>query len=398
MPKPFSVSMFKQMALYFSIYMRRIREYETDKINKLDKAFEKISQVESKLEHYDLETEELNRQMESLEKELLVWDERIESQKAVYKTAVDECRREERLIEEMNADLEKLRSAVNIEGQGQTNVTPQYDIALKAIESLNKAAFNELKTFRAPPQRVLAVMNTLCLMFRQPPGWDSGKQLLIRENFYEDLLYYDKKNVPEDIYNALSQICSVATFRPEHVRPGSIAAACFCDWILAIYEFSRFERTYGAKIKELKRQEEAYNKRLKILGEKRIKSENICQKLEDHCTSRLNVLKSMKQTMWEKERLKEHEAKAKELLSMLEEDGQTWQKEYMRAKTHVHTFKVDALLTAGFVCYAGVFGMELRQKMLERWFECVQRVDRLADEMSVTTGLIEDFNGPKLRK
>ncbi len=144
-------------------------------------------------------------------------------------------------------------------------------MALKAIESLNKSDFTELKSFRAPPQRVLAVMNTLCLMFRQPPGWDSGKQLLIRENFYEDLMYYDKKNVPDDIYNALSQICSVPTFRPEFVRPGSAAAASFCEWILAIYEFSRFERTYGARLKELRRQEEAYNKRLKVLGEKRIR-------------------------------------------------------------------------------------------------------------------------------
>ena len=60
--------------------------------------------------------------------------------------------------------------------------------------------------FRSPPQRVLAVMNTLCLMFRQPPGWESGKQLLIREDFYDDLVYYDKKNVPDDIYQALGQI------------------------------------------------------------------------------------------------------------------------------------------------------------------------------------------------
>jgi len=116
LPKPFSVSMFKQMALYHSVYMRRISEHETHRIVQLDKAFKKIAQVESKLEHYDLESDELNRRVASLEQELAVWDERIVTQKAVYKTAVDECRREERLIEEMNANLEKLRAAVNVEG------------------------------------------------------------------------------------------------------------------------------------------------------------------------------------------------------------------------------------------------------------------------------------------
>ena len=165
MPKCFSVSMFKQMALYFSVYMRRIRENEAHKIQKLDIAFGKIAQVEHKLQHYDLETEDLNKKLMELENKLAVWDEKIEQQKSAYKTAVDEFRKEEKLIEEMNANLEKLRPAVNMESQGQANaVNQQYEMA-RAIEVLNKNDFNELKSFRSPPQRVLAVMNTLCLMF-----------------------------------------------------------------------------------------------------------------------------------------------------------------------------------------------------------------------------------------
>ncbi len=116
------------------------------------------------------------------------------------------------------------------------------------------------------------------------------------------------------------------------------------------------------------------------------------------CTSRLGVLKHMKQTILEKERLREHEAKAKELLVILAEDGRTWQREYMEAKTRVHTFKVDALVTAGFVCYAGVFGMELRRTLLQKWFDCVDRVDRLADEMSSVTGLKSEATNGKLSR
>jgi len=35
---------------------------------------------------------------------------------------------------------------------------------------------------------------------------------------------------------------------------------------LAIFEFSKYERTYGIKIRELKSSEDAYNKRLVNLG------------------------------------------------------------------------------------------------------------------------------------
>lgn len=133
--------------------------------------------MKHKLEHYDFETEELNKKIDNQEKLLKSWDEKIDSQKIIYKTSVDECRLEEKLIEDMNANLERLRTAVNLESQSQTiSASPQYEIALKAIESLSKADFTELKSFRSPPQRVLAVMNTLCLMFRQPPGWESGNK------------------------------------------------------------------------------------------------------------------------------------------------------------------------------------------------------------------------------
>ena len=49
MAKPFSVSMFKQVSLCFRIYMRRIKEQETIKIEKLERAFRKIDQVSLKI-------------------------------------------------------------------------------------------------------------------------------------------------------------------------------------------------------------------------------------------------------------------------------------------------------------------------------------------------------------
>lgn len=219
-----------------------------------------------------------------------------------------------------------------------------------------------------------------------------GKLLLIRENFFDDLIYYDKKNVPDDIYYALSQICSVSTFRPEHVKPGSLAAASFCSWILAIYEFSKFERTYGAKIKELKKQEDIYNKRLVVLGEKRIKSENICQDLESNCNNRLKVLKKMKMAIIEKEKLKEHEIKAKELLKLIENDNKTWTDHYNRSKSNIETFKIDALLTAAFISYAGVFDSELRNKLVHSWFQVVKKIDKIEENTLLMSGLKSDLS------
>ena len=270
--------------------------------------------------------------MANLEKLLGAWDEKIEKQKSIYQVATIECRKEEKLVEEMSIALEKLKADVNKDATDINSSGKQYDMALKAIQSINEQCFNELKSYRAPPQRVLAVVNTLCLMFRQPPGWESGRLLLMRSGFYDDLIFYDKKNIPNDIFYALEQICAVETFTAEHVKPGSQAAACFCDWIIAIYSFAKFEKTIGFKTKELRDFEEIYNERLVALGEKRKNSEKICQVLEGHCASRINVLKDIKKTTLEIDKLNEMENKAKHLLKLFDEDNKNWAAQYNRSQ------------------------------------------------------------------
>lgn len=120
----------------------------------------------------------------------------------------------------------------------------------------------------------------MCLMFREPPGWESTKKLLIRESFFDDLVYYEKRNMPEDIFSALESICAEKSFTPENIEPVSLAAAHFCQWIRTVYEFAKFDRNFGYKTRELKDFEELYNQRLITLGEKRMNAEKTCQVLE----------------------------------------------------------------------------------------------------------------------
>ena len=49
MAKPFSVSMFKQVSLCFRVYMKRIKEQESLKIEKFERAFRKLNQVSLKI-------------------------------------------------------------------------------------------------------------------------------------------------------------------------------------------------------------------------------------------------------------------------------------------------------------------------------------------------------------
>lgn len=80
--------------------------------------------------------------------------------------AVDDCREEEKLLNEMRAALDRLRKDVE---EAVQSANPQYENALNALRLLNKADYDEIRTFRQPPQPVLAVMNTICIMFDRKP-------------------------------------------------------------------------------------------------------------------------------------------------------------------------------------------------------------------------------------
>lgn len=110
--KPFTVSMFQQLAVFFLIYMRRIKEQETIKIEKFERAFRKIDEVGERLRGYDREREALRRRLAELNARLNEWDEKIERQKDAYRLAVDECKKEEKLVDEMGLALEKLKAEV----------------------------------------------------------------------------------------------------------------------------------------------------------------------------------------------------------------------------------------------------------------------------------------------
>lgn len=113
MTKPFTVSMFQQLSVYFLIYMRRIKEQETIKIEKFERAFRKIDEVGERLRGYGHEKDVCHKKLDDMDRLLKEWDEMIEKQKEAYRLAVDECKKEEKLVEEMGEALEKLKAEVS---------------------------------------------------------------------------------------------------------------------------------------------------------------------------------------------------------------------------------------------------------------------------------------------
>ena len=83
-------------------------------------------------------------------------------------------------------------------------------------------------------------------------SWQSGKTLINRSNFFQDLEFYDKANMPDDIYHKLNVLfIQDPDFTPDFVRRASNAASSLCMWVHAVYAYASLHRNMRPKLNDV---------------------------------------------------------------------------------------------------------------------------------------------------
>lgn len=91
-------------------------------------------------------------------------------------------------------------------------------------------------------------------------SWENGKLLLTRENFVQELIFYDKDNIPEDMFLDLSKLVEEPLFQPKLVKSVSKAAMGICMWVHSIQKYSDIHRNMQPRLKNLMEQEEKFTR------------------------------------------------------------------------------------------------------------------------------------------
>ena len=76
---------------------------------------------------------------------------------------------------------------------------------------------------------------------------------------------------------------------------------------------------------------------------------------------------------------KENETKAKYLLQLIENDKKLWLKQYNVTLNLLKSYKLDALTTACYISYAGIFDMETRTQIVYKWVSHLNKLEHLAN-------------------
>jgi hypothetical protein len=135
---------------------------------------------------------------------------------------------------------------------------PVIRAAEAALNSLDKGALGELRSFSAPAPEVVAVVAS-CMVLTAPGGalprdlsWAAGKKWMGAQSvdaFLKSLLAFDRDNVPPACVDRVERdFLGAPTFRPEAVRVKSAAAAGLCGWVTNVCKYFRiYQVSRGAR-------------------------------------------------------------------------------------------------------------------------------------------------------
>ncbi|KAM4595719.1 dynein heavy chain domain-containing protein 1 [Fundulus diaphanus] len=285
-----------------------------------------------------------------LEKELLgvVEEKKIQLEMAVEKYAVGERK------------LNQLEEQII---QSQHLIKPVFLSALEVLNCLNPSDLEEVRHYRDPPDRVVKIMDAICLMFNRPAGWESAKQLLGQPSFFQELEFFDRSSLTKDKLQQLGQIVQSPQFVPESVREVSKACESLCRWVQAVYEYCSMQ--HNLLVRQQLEVQAGEARRQLHLWKQQEKEADQC--LEDKERQLQTVRNELEVLICELYKAESQEEAATTCAVQVEMHVRNWRTEFQEAELHRQNTAGDALILAATMSYLGPFEAALRTELLNKW-------------------------------
>lgn len=149
-----------------------------------------------------------------------------------YRTQFDETLETERKFQKLERFVNELRVQTDTNSQFH----PLFERAQSVLRTLNAHDFEEIRSYRKPPGSVVLVVEAICILFNVQPTWECGQMLMHKENFFQDLEFFDKESVSQSAFQKLQHRLNRVDER--EVKKASSAALGLLHWLEAIAGFS----------------------------------------------------------------------------------------------------------------------------------------------------------------
>lgn len=241
---------------------------------------------------------------------------------------------------------------------------------------------------KSPPMGVRLVMEAVCVLkgikpdkINDPLGsgkklddyWGPSKRLLGDIKFLENLINYDKDNIPEHIIKTIREkYIPNPDFKPERIAVASTACEGLCKWVIAMDAYDKVAKIVAPKKAALAKAMEEYNEAMEALNKKRAALKEVQDKLAA-LHKELSINKQKKVELENKVNLctKKLE-RAEQLIGGLGGEKQRWIENAKALGEQYVNLTGDILVSSGVVAYLGAFTPAFRTEQAIDWLEKVK--------------------------
>lgn len=271
---------------------------------------------------------------------------------------------------------------------------PALNAALAALNTLTPNDITFVKSMKNPPKAVKLVMEAVCIIKDVKPEkipdlatgkaiedyWPASKKILNDIKFLEQLINFDKDNIPPKIMKVINEkYLTNPDFDPEKVKNASIAAQGLCKWVIAMSSYDVVAKEIAPKKLALAEAEAVYNKAMGALKEKRAQLAEVEKKMKAVQDDLDENERKMKTFQDEANAVQTKLQRAEDLIGGLGGEKQRWVqmaidlgKSYLNLtglcynKTRLHNlfllFNEIIILSDDIFC---------RKHIIEFWYHCI---------------------------
>ncbi|XP_058967936.2 dynein axonemal heavy chain 6 [Pocillopora verrucosa] len=269
---------------------------------------------------------------------------------------------------------------------------PALDAANKALDSLDKSDISELRVFTSPPELVMTVMESICILLNSKPDWAAAKSLLGDAKFLTRLMEYNKDNIPDSTLKKLKKYIDNPKFTPENVEKVSKACRSMVMWVRAMDLYARVFRTVEPKKKRLAAAQVELDAVMATLKEKQDSLAAVEEKIaelqaayDNSIAEKETLTKNIAQTA---ARLK----RASKLTTALGDEQGRWTENVAAFELEIGNVVGNVFVAAACVAYFGAFTSLYRQELISSWIQrCKELEIPVSDDFSLINVLADPF-------
>eukprot|EP01065_Artemidia_motanka_P053390 TRINITY_DN988_c2_g1_i2.p1 TRINITY_DN988_c2_g1~~TRINITY_DN988_c2_g1_i2.p1 ORF type:complete len:1910 (+),score=787.87 TRINITY_DN988_c2_g1_i2:2319-8048(+) len=269
---------------------------------------------------------------------------------------------------------EQFKNASALKADAESDLAealPALEAAEKALQSLDKSAINEIKSYAKPPNAVEMTLNAVMILLDEGKyEWKRAKDLLGRPNFLSLLLEFDRDHIPKQVINRVARFINDDEFTPEKVeKGGSSATRVLCVWCHATYTYYNVSVVVEPKRRALEQAEadlEVTNKKLKD-------AQAALKAVEDELDS---LQKTYQASMAEKAKLEQNIetsqrqlANAEVLTDCLGSETERWSEQIAQLSDEVNMVPGNVFLASASIAYFGAFTPIFRKHIVSQWLD-----------------------------